>query len=203
MWHLTNVFYGWWKKFFKGVILIIFFYVVAWVNTHQCRRKAEFGTKKTQNMHVLILAIKIVSAYLVSSTLFFKKNMIIFSNSISLAIDWRWQLLFKVNIRWFIMVRFLWLMLRILCCRLWFLWSDDDITNKQGRNKCGCLGGCKFFAGTCSGLEFFKLDEMTPSTSSAHSTMNAELEMFYGQSLLQPNEWIITKDTSKTIDGNF
>ncbi|XP_032872772.1 transmembrane protein KIAA1109 homolog isoform X2 [Amblyraja radiata] len=85
--------------------------------------------------------------------------------------------------------------------RLWFLWSDDDITNKQGRNKCGCLGGCKFFAGTCSGLEFFKLDEMTPSTSSAHSTMNADLEMFYGQSLLQPNEWIITKDTSKTIDG--
>ncbi|XP_059821063.1 bridge-like lipid transfer protein family member 1 [Hypanus sabinus] len=85
--------------------------------------------------------------------------------------------------------------------RLWFLWPDDDVKNKRSKNKCGCLGGCKFYAGICSGLDFFKLDEMTPSTSSAYSAINTELEMFYGQSLLQPNEWIISKDTSKTVDG--
>ncbi|XP_067849411.1 bridge-like lipid transfer protein family member 1 isoform X8 [Heptranchias perlo] len=85
--------------------------------------------------------------------------------------------------------------------RLWFLWPDDDVKNKRGKNKCGCLSGCKFYAGNASGLDFFKLDEMTPSTSSAFSTINTESDMFYGQSLLQPNEWIITKDVSKTADG--
>ncbi|XP_067898594.1 bridge-like lipid transfer protein family member 1 isoform X6 [Heterodontus francisci] len=85
--------------------------------------------------------------------------------------------------------------------RLWFLWPDDDVKNKRGKNKCGCLSGCKFYAGMASGLDFFKLDEMTPSTSSAFSTINTESDMFYGQSLLHPNEWIITKDISKTADG--
>ncbi|XP_078396140.1 bridge-like lipid transfer protein family member 1 isoform X10 [Cetorhinus maximus] len=85
--------------------------------------------------------------------------------------------------------------------RLWFLWPDDDVKNKRVKNKCGCLSGCKFFAGMASGLDFFKLDETTPSTSSAFSTIIAESDMFYGQSLLHPNEWIITKDISKTADG--
>uniref|UniRef100_A0A4W3HSK9 KIAA1109 n=1 Tax=Callorhinchus milii TaxID=7868 RepID=A0A4W3HSK9_CALMI len=84
--------------------------------------------------------------------------------------------------------------------RLWFLWPDD-VKHKRAKNKCGCLGGCKFFAGTASGLEFFKLDEMTPSTSSAASTASTDSDMFYGQSLLHPNEWIITKDISKIVDG--
>lgn len=26
--------------------------------------------------------------------------------------------------------------------------------------------------------------------------------MYYGQSLLQPGEWIITKEIPKTVDGN-
>ncbi|XP_072351819.1 bridge-like lipid transfer protein family member 1 isoform X8 [Scyliorhinus torazame] len=85
--------------------------------------------------------------------------------------------------------------------RLWFLWPDDDVKNKRVKNKCGCLSGCKFYAGMASGLDFFKLDEITPSTSSAFSTVITESEMFYGQSLLHPNEWIITKDISKTADG--
>ncbi|XP_038648309.1 transmembrane protein KIAA1109 homolog isoform X10 [Scyliorhinus canicula] len=85
--------------------------------------------------------------------------------------------------------------------RLWFLWPDDDVKNKRVKNKCGCLSGCKFYAGMASGLDFFKLDEITPSTSSAFSTAITESEMFYGQSLLHPNEWITTKDISKTADG--
>ncbi|XP_041052815.1 transmembrane protein KIAA1109 homolog isoform X6 [Carcharodon carcharias] len=85
--------------------------------------------------------------------------------------------------------------------RLWFLWPDDEVKNKRVKNKCGCLSGCKFYAGMASGLDFFKLDEITPSTSSAFSTIIAESDMFYGQSLLHPNEWIITKDISKSADG--
>ncbi|XP_043529975.1 transmembrane protein KIAA1109 homolog isoform X5 [Chiloscyllium plagiosum] len=85
--------------------------------------------------------------------------------------------------------------------RLWFLWSDDEIKTKRVKNKCGCLSGCKFYAGMASGMDFFKLDEITPSTSSAFSNTSTETDMFYGQSLLHPNEWIVTKDTSKTADG--
>uniref|UniRef100_UPI00398F7960 bridge-like lipid transfer protein family member 1 n=1 Tax=Pristiophorus japonicus TaxID=55135 RepID=UPI00398F7960 len=85
--------------------------------------------------------------------------------------------------------------------RLWYLWLEDDFKNKRGKNKCGCLSGCKFYSGMASGQDFFKLDEMTPSTSSTFSTINTETDMFYGQSLLHPNEWIITKDISKSADG--
>ncbi|XP_006866349.1 PREDICTED: uncharacterized protein KIAA1109 homolog [Chrysochloris asiatica] len=85
--------------------------------------------------------------------------------------------------------------------RLWFLWPDDTLKNKRCRNKCGCLGGCRFFGGTITGLDFFKLDELTPSSSSAFSSTSAESDMYYGQSLLQPGEWIITKEIPKIIDG--
>lgn len=86
-------------------------------------------------------------------------------------------------------------------CRLWFLWPDDNLKNKRSKNKCGCLGGCRFFGGTLTGLDFFKLEELTPSSSSAFSSMSAESDMFYGQSLLQPGEWIITKEIPKILDG--
>lgn len=50
------------------------------------------------------------------------------------------------------------------------------------------------------GLDFFKLEELTPSSSSAFSSSSTESDMSYGQSLLQPGEWIITKETPK-VDG--
>ncbi|XP_078796524.1 bridge-like lipid transfer protein family member 1 isoform X8 [Oryzias latipes] len=85
--------------------------------------------------------------------------------------------------------------------RLWFLWPEDaSVRNKRGRNRCGCLGGCRFFGGTNMGLDFFKLEELTPSSSSAVSSSSTESDMCYGQSLLQPGEWIITKETPK-VDG--
>nr|XP_046267936.1 transmembrane protein KIAA1109 homolog isoform X3 [Scatophagus argus] len=85
--------------------------------------------------------------------------------------------------------------------RLWFLWPDEaGIRNKRSRNRCGCLGGCRFFGGTNMGLDFFKLEELTPSSSSAFSSSSTESDMSYGQSLLQPGEWIITKETPK-VDG--
>ncbi|CAJ1073979.1 transmembrane protein KIAA1109 homolog isoform X10 [Xyrichtys novacula] len=85
--------------------------------------------------------------------------------------------------------------------RLWFLWPEDaGIRNKRGRNRCGCLGGCRFFGGTNMSLDFFKLEELTPSSSSAFSSSSTESDMSYGQSLLQPGEWIITKETPK-VDG--
>ncbi|XP_062852110.1 bridge-like lipid transfer protein family member 1 isoform X3 [Trichomycterus rosablanca] len=79
--------------------------------------------------------------------------------------------------------------------RLWFLWPEE--TYKRSRNRCGCLGGCRFFGGSTGSLDFFRLDEMTPSSSSAFSTVNAEIDMSYGQSLLQPGEWIVTKEPPK------
>ncbi|KAJ7406763.1 hypothetical protein WISP_131579 [Willisornis vidua] len=85
--------------------------------------------------------------------------------------------------------------------RLWFLWPDDNLRNKRSKNKCGCLGGCRFFGGTLTGLDFFRLEELTPSSSSAFSSTSAESDMFYGQSLLQPGEWIITKEIPKILDG--
>ncbi|XP_066575926.1 bridge-like lipid transfer protein family member 1 isoform X4 [Amia ocellicauda] len=85
--------------------------------------------------------------------------------------------------------------------RLWFLWPEDVVRNKRSKNKCGCLGGCRFFGGTATGLDFFRLDEMTPSSSSAFSSSSAESDMCYGQSLLQPGEWIITKETPKLSEG--
>ncbi|XP_072313657.1 bridge-like lipid transfer protein family member 1 [Eucyclogobius newberryi] len=84
--------------------------------------------------------------------------------------------------------------------RLWFLWPEDaSVRNKRGKNRCGCLGGCRFFGGTNMGLDFFKLEELTPSSSSAFSSCT-EADMMYGQSLLQPAEWIVTKETPK-MDG--
>lgn len=50
------------------------------------------------------------------------------------------------------------------------------------------------------GLDFFRLEELTPSSSSAFSSSSTESDMCYGQSLLQPGEWIITKETPK-LDG--
>lgn len=50
------------------------------------------------------------------------------------------------------------------------------------------------------GLDFFKLEELTPSSSSAFGSSSTEQDMSYGQSLLQPGEWIITKETPK-VDG--
>lgn len=50
------------------------------------------------------------------------------------------------------------------------------------------------------GLDFFKLEELTPSSSSAFSSSSTESDMSYGQSLLQPGECIITKETPK-VDG--
>ncbi|XP_069487252.1 bridge-like lipid transfer protein family member 1 isoform X8 [Ambystoma mexicanum] len=87
--------------------------------------------------------------------------------------------------------------------RLWFLWPEDTVKNKRSKNKCGCLGGCRFFGGIVTGLDFFRLEELTPSSSSAFSTTSSDSDMFYGQSLLQPGEWIITKDVSKSIDGKL
>ncbi|XP_014897189.1 bridge-like lipid transfer protein family member 1 [Poecilia latipinna] len=85
--------------------------------------------------------------------------------------------------------------------RLWFLWPDDaSLRGKRSRNRCGCLGGCRFFGGTNMGLDFFRLEELTPSSSSAFSSSSAESDMSYGQSLLQPTEWIVTKETPK-VDG--
>uniref|UniRef100_A0A672J8A9 Si:ch211-233a24.2 n=1 Tax=Salarias fasciatus TaxID=181472 RepID=A0A672J8A9_SALFA len=85
--------------------------------------------------------------------------------------------------------------------RLWFLWPEEaSIRNKKSRNRCGCLGGCRFFGGTNMGLDFFKLEELTPSSSTAFSSSSTEADMCYGQSLLQPGEWIITKETPK-VDG--
>ncbi|MED6277141.1 hypothetical protein CHARACLAT_010300, partial [Characodon lateralis] len=85
--------------------------------------------------------------------------------------------------------------------RLWFLWPDDaSVRNKRSRSRCGCLGGCRFFGGTNMGLDFFRLEELTPSSSSAFSSSSTESDMCYGQSLLQPGEWIITKETPK-VDG--
>ncbi|XP_056282679.1 bridge-like lipid transfer protein family member 1 isoform X10 [Pseudoliparis swirei] len=85
--------------------------------------------------------------------------------------------------------------------RLWFLWPEEaGVRNKRSRNRCGCLGGCRFFGGTNMGLDFFKLEDLTPSSSSAYSSSSAEPDMSYGQSLLQPGEWIITKETPK-VDG--
>ncbi|KAJ3613637.1 hypothetical protein NHX12_019883, partial [Muraenolepis orangiensis] len=84
--------------------------------------------------------------------------------------------------------------------RLWFLWPDDpSIRNKRGRNRCGCLGGCRFFGGNNMGLDFFKLEEVSSWSSSAFSS--AEWDMCYGQSLLQPGEYIVTKETPKHADG--
>lgn len=96
------------------------------------------------------------------------------------------------------------LLFLLLCVlfRLWFLWPDDTLKNKRCKNKCGCLGGCRFFGGTVTGLDFFKLEELTPSSSSAFSSTSAESDMYYGQSLLQPGEWIITKEVPKIVDGN-
>ncbi|XP_056152226.1 bridge-like lipid transfer protein family member 1 [Lampris incognitus] len=86
--------------------------------------------------------------------------------------------------------------------RLWFLWPEEPgARNKRSRNRCGCLGGCRFFGGTNVGLDFFKLEEMTPSSSSAFSCSSADSDMCYGQSLLQPGEWIITKETPKLVDA--
>ncbi|XP_077476639.1 bridge-like lipid transfer protein family member 1 [Stigmatopora argus] len=85
--------------------------------------------------------------------------------------------------------------------RLWFLWPEEaGIRNKRSRNRCGCLGGCRFFGGTNMGFDFFKLEEMTPSSSSAFSSSSTESDMCYGQSLLHPGEWIMTKETPKA-DG--
>lgn len=90
-----------------------------------------------------------------------------------------------------------------LFLRLWFLWPEDaSIRNKRNRNRCGCLGGCRFFGGTNMGLDFFKLEDLMPSSSSAFSSSSTESDMCYGQSLLQPGECIITKETPK-VDGKI
>lgn len=52
------------------------------------------------------------------------------------------------------------------------------------------------------GLDFFKLEDLTPSSSSALSSSSTESDMCYGQSLLQPGECIITKETPK-VDGKI
>ncbi|XP_073775872.1 bridge-like lipid transfer protein family member 1 isoform X50 [Danio rerio] len=83
--------------------------------------------------------------------------------------------------------------------RLWFLWPEEKY--KRSRNRCGCLGGCRFFGGTIGGLDFFRLEEITPSSSSAFSGISAECDMSYGQSLLHPGEWIVTKETPKIPDA--
>ncbi|XP_054546358.1 bridge-like lipid transfer protein family member 1 isoform X3 [Talpa occidentalis] len=86
--------------------------------------------------------------------------------------------------------------------RLWFLWPEDNLTNRRCRNKCGCLGGCRFFGGTATGLDFFRLEELTPSSSSAFSSTSTESDLCYGQSLLQPGEWIVTRGVPKMADGH-
>ncbi|XP_076156832.1 bridge-like lipid transfer protein family member 1 isoform X6 [Alosa pseudoharengus] len=83
--------------------------------------------------------------------------------------------------------------------RLYFLWPDEKF--KRTRTRCGCLGGCRFFAGSSGGVDFFRLDEMTPSSSSAFSCTSAESDMCYGQSLLHPGELIVTKETPKLSEG--
>uniref|UniRef100_A0A8C1DHH6 KIAA1109 n=1 Tax=Cyprinus carpio carpio TaxID=630221 RepID=A0A8C1DHH6_CYPCA len=83
--------------------------------------------------------------------------------------------------------------------RLWFLWPEEKY--KRSRNRCGCLGGCRFFAGSVGGLDFFRLEEITPSSSSAFPNISTESEMSYGQSLLHPGEWIVTKETPKLSDS--
>lgn len=83
--------------------------------------------------------------------------------------------------------------------RLWFLWPDETGRNKRSRNKCGCLGGCRFYGGTNTGLDFFHLEEKTPLSSAFSSS--AESDICYGQSLLQPGEWIVTKETPKLSNG--
>ncbi|XP_051507194.1 transmembrane protein KIAA1109 homolog isoform X2 [Myxocyprinus asiaticus] len=82
--------------------------------------------------------------------------------------------------------------------RLWFLWPEEKY--KRSRNRCGCLGGCRFFGGSIGDLDFFHLEEITPSSSSAFSSVSAESDMSYGQSLLHPGEWIVTKETPKLSD---
>lgn len=86
-----------------------------------------------------------------------------------------------------------------LSIRLWFLWPEEKY--KQSRNRCGCLGGCRFFGGPTRNLDFFRLEEITPSSSSAFSNGSAETDMSYGQSLLQPGEWIIMKEPPKLPDS--
>ncbi|XP_052469364.1 transmembrane protein KIAA1109 homolog isoform X8 [Carassius gibelio] len=81
--------------------------------------------------------------------------------------------------------------------RLWFLWPEEKY--KRSRNRCGCLGGCRFFGGSVS--DFFRLEEITPSSSSAFSSISAESDMSYGQSLLHPGEWIVTKEIPKLSDS--
>ncbi|XP_016095629.1 bridge-like lipid transfer protein family member 1 [Sinocyclocheilus grahami] len=83
--------------------------------------------------------------------------------------------------------------------RLWFLWPEEKY--KRSRNRCGCLGGCRFFGGSVGGLDFFRLEEITPPSSSAFSSISAESDMSYGQSLLHPGEWIVTKETPKLSDA--
>ncbi|KAM9433242.1 bridge-like lipid transfer protein family member 1 isoform 4-T4 [Salvelinus alpinus] len=83
--------------------------------------------------------------------------------------------------------------------RLWFLWPDETGRNKRSRYKCGCLGGCRFYGGTNTGLDFFHLEEKTPSSSAFSSS--AESDICYGQSLLQPGEWIVTRESTKLSDG--
>ncbi|XP_065153130.1 bridge-like lipid transfer protein family member 1 isoform X4 [Paramisgurnus dabryanus] len=83
--------------------------------------------------------------------------------------------------------------------RLWFLWPEEKY--KRSRNRCGCLGGCRFFGGSFGGLDFFRLEEITPSSSSAFSSINVDSDMSYGQSLLHPGEWIVMKETPKLPDG--
>lgn len=105
---------------------------------------------------------------------------------------------------YFLMSFFILLFFVLFCIlfRLWFLWPDDTLKNKRCRNKCGCLGGCRFFGGIVTGLDFFKLEELTPSSSSAFSSTSVDSDMCYGQSLLQPGEWIITKEIPRITDGN-
>ncbi|XP_059373790.1 bridge-like lipid transfer protein family member 1 isoform X2 [Carassius carassius] len=81
--------------------------------------------------------------------------------------------------------------------RLWFLWPEEKY--KRSRNRCGCLGGCLFFGGSVG--DFFRLEEITPSSSSAFSSISAESDMSYGQSLLHPGEWIVTKEIPKLSDS--
>ncbi|XP_077093495.1 bridge-like lipid transfer protein family member 1 isoform X4 [Siphateles boraxobius] len=83
--------------------------------------------------------------------------------------------------------------------RLWFLWPEEKY--KRSRNRCGCLGGCRFFGGSVGGMDFFRLEEITPSSSSAFSNVSAEGDLSYGQSLLHPGEWIVTKETPKLPDA--
>ncbi|XP_056616066.1 bridge-like lipid transfer protein family member 1 isoform X1 [Triplophysa dalaica] len=83
--------------------------------------------------------------------------------------------------------------------RLWFLWPEEKY--KRSRNRCGCLGGCRFFGGSLGGLDFFRLEENIPSSSSAFSGVSTESDMSYGQSILHPGEWIVTKETPKISEG--